>query len=261
MHPVLFEIDNVVVHTYGIMAAIGFLSAFILVKYLGIREGFEEELLSNLALLILVSAIIGARLFYVATEHEFYFKHPAEILKFWKGGLVFYGGFIAAFISAFIFLKRKSMSVTLTADVFAPAIALGHAFGRIGCFSAGCCYGKPSSGFFSVIFHDPYSLAPVNIPIYPTQLYSSFVNFVIFLILVYFLKKRKYPGEVFSLYLILYGTARFLIEFLRGDDRGGFFFYNTLSIAQIICIVSILAGFSLLYFIRSNRGYDRKQHA
>src|SRR3989339_541590 len=173
MFPVLLKIGPISIFTYGFFIAVGFLAGIFLATKEAKRLGEDYEKIMDLCFYILVAAILGSRLFYVATSPEMFLKNPVEILKIWNGGLVFYGGFIAALVTGVIYLKVKNIPVWKTADIMAPSIALAHFFGRIGCFFAGCCYGKYCDLPWAVTFNHPDSLAPTGIPLHPTQLYEA----------------------------------------------------------------------------------------
>lgn len=166
--------------------------------------------------------LVGARIAYVLISMPEYLDSPVRIFAFWEGGLVFWGGFIGAGIWVAFSCSKYGFNIWSTADVLAPGIALGHSLGRIGCFFAGCCYGKPTDSVLGIKFTHIDSLArPLGIPLEPTQLYSSAYLFILAGILYLRLKsERSRPYSVFSIYLLSYSTFRILIEFLRGDYRG-----------------------------------------
>ena len=188
----------------------------------------QSQEITDLFLVILISSLVGARLFYVAQNFSLFSAHPLDIFKIWNGGLVFYGGFIAALVATVIYVKQKGFEIWSTADLLAPGIALGHAVGRLGCLFAGCCYGSTCDLPWAVTFTDPESLAPLNIPLHPTQLYAVISNLIIFCLLLALDRKSAFAGRLFWLYILLYGIFRSLVEVFRGDDRGAFVF-NLLS--------------------------------
>ncbi len=244
MHPILFKIGPLTVHTYGVMIALGFLAGIIFAAREGKRKGVDPEKIMDLSLYILIAAIVGSRLLQVAVEYQYYSQHPIEIFEIWKGGLVFYGGFIGALLTAIWYLKKHSLPVWKIGDALAPSIALGQAFGRIGCFSAGCCYGEPTNLPWAVTFTNPNSLAILNVPLHPSQLYESFGAFMIFLVLFLYRKKIKFDGQLFWIYAMAYSVLRFTLEFWRGDAERGFFniagFY--LSTSQWVAIAAFLVS-------------------
>ncbi len=238
MYPVLFHIGKFTVYSYGVFVALGF-AAGIFWTYLNARrEGINPGLILDLSFYLVLSALAGARLFYVLIEYREYVRDPLRIFKIWEGGLVFYGGLIMAGITGSWYILHHHLPHWRVMDLFAPGIALGHAIGRIGCFCAGCCYGKVCHYSFGVVFNNPRSLARLGIPLYPTQLISSFTLFVIFIILVLISRHKKFNGQVFWLYILIYAIARFFIEFLRGGPRG-VTIPGLTSTSQGICLVLI----------------------
>jgi phosphatidylglycerol:prolipoprotein diacylglycerol transferase len=229
------------------MAAIGFLAAIIVSGFLAKKENIKKDDISDLAVYVILSAVIGARLFYFFVEPKFFLENPLEIFKIWKGGLVFYGGFIFGLAGAVFFIKKRNLPLGKTADIIAPALALGHGIGRIGCFFAGCCYGKPTSLPIGIVFKNPDALAPLNISLHPVQLYSVISNLFIFGVLMFFFTKKKKDGDVFLLYLFLYGILRMIIEYFRGDNRGDFIF-NILSVSQFIGLLAVLSAVFIYVF-------------
>jgi phosphatidylglycerol:prolipoprotein diacylglycerol transferase len=219
--------------------------AFIVPTYLAGRMGARNpetiaisKQLVDFSLWVLISGIIGARIFYVLLNIDSFRNNPWETIMFHHGGLVFYGGLLGAIVGGFCFLKRKKLPLALSVDFISPWIALGHAIGRIGCFLNGCCYGKSTSGLLGVRFPDiPYT-------IYPTQIFSSLGLLVIFFILQYYYTKSHGSGQVFLAYLCLYSLFRFCIEFFRGDSDP---VLRNLSIFQVISIG--IFGISTVAFV------------
>ncbi|MFH1675040.1 MAG: prolipoprotein diacylglyceryl transferase [Pseudomonadota bacterium] len=258
MHPTLFHIGNFAVHTYGFFIAIGFMLAISLAIREAKRVGEDGEKIIDLALYILIAAIVGSRLLYVAINWGDFRADPLEMLRIWNGGLVFYGGLIGASFVTVWYLRKHQLHVWKTADILAPSIALGQSIGRIGCFFAGCCYGKVCDYWWCVTFTHPESLAPKGIPLHPTQLYSSVNAFLIYLVLIGLRRSKKFEGELFWVYMLLYAITRSVIEFFRGDHRGTLF-GGLLSTSQTIGIVmAVVAGFMIWYLNRLPHGKDEK---
>lgn len=255
MFPVLLKIGPISMFTYGFFIAVGFLAGIFLAVKEAKRLGEDHEKIMDLCFYLLIAAILGSRLFYVATSPEMFLKNPVEILKIWNGGLVFYGGFIAALVTGIVFLKVKNILLWKTADIMAPSIALAHFFGRIGCFFAGCCYGKYCDLPWAITFNHPDSLAPTGIPLHPTQLYEALGNLGIFLFLYFFSKRKKYDGQIFWMYVLLYGITRSVIETFRGDFRGDYIFEN-LSVSQVIG--GAMAVFSVVMLLIQSRRVKSK---
>lgn len=236
MYPILLEIGSLKLYTYGLFLALGFITAIWFTKRNARFYGIDHQTVSDLFFTVLVSAIIGARLLYVIINPDDFRHNILDIFKIWNGGLVFFGGFIAATLAAVVFCRIRGLEVWKTADVLAPGLALGHSLGRFGCLFAGCCFGKTCDLPIAVVFRHPESLAPLNIPLHPTQLYMVATNFLLFLILLAVQKRKRFNGMVFLSYVMLYSVFRAGVEFFRGDFRGDFFF-EFISLSQGIGLV------------------------
>ncbi len=242
MHPILFQVGPLKIFSYGFFVACGFFLALRLVVSQTERNGIDKKIVYDLGFYILLSGILGSRFFYIILNLNEYLAHPLSILYFWEGGLFFHGGLIVALIAAIIFVKRKKLNLGKIADIFAPGLALGYVFGRIGCFFAGCCYGKETNLPWAVTFHHLQSLAPTNISLHPTQLYSAGTNAILFLYLWRRKNKPHYSGELFWQYLLGYSGTRLIIEFFRADERGIIFglpFTQVLSLGIFLVAIFI----------------------
>jgi phosphatidylglycerol---prolipoprotein diacylglyceryl transferase len=166
-----------------------------------------------------------------------------------QAGGVFSGGVVAALICCTWYVRRKMMLWLRTADVFAPGLALGHAFGRLGCFAAGCCYGKETNVPWAVTFTDAWahklSDTPLGVHLHPTQIYESVVELANFFILIWLFRRKKFDGQIMATYLFIYGVARFFLEFLRGDPGRGQFFDTWMTTTQFIAILMVIGGGAL----------------
>ncbi len=260
MHPVLFRIGPLTIHTYGVLIAAAFLVGITLAAREGKRKGIDPERMMDLGLYILIAAIVGSRLFQVAVEYKYFSQHPLEIIKIWKGGLAFYGGFIGAVFTGVWYLRKHDMPVWKVADALAPSIALGQAIGRLGCFSAGCCYGLPTSLPWGVTFTAPGTLAIPGIPLQPTQLYESFSTLLLFAVLWALRKKMKIEGQLFWIYVMSYSVIRFTIEFFRGDVERGFIHMGgfELSTSQGVAIFAFLTSAVALTALRTQSRKKQK---
>ena len=212
------QIGPFTLHTYGMLVALGFLAALVVVMRGSRREGLPSEPVLDLAFVAVLAAIVGSRLLYVLFNLQEYLADPLRIFKVWEGGLVFHGGLLLAIPACFLVVRRSNLPAWATADVFAPAIALGQAIGRIGCFAAGCCYGAPWDPPFCVTYTHPDALAPLNVPLFPSQLFAFISGIIVFAVLVAYRPRRRAPGQVFWLYLILASTARLAEDAFRGTD-------------------------------------------
>lgn len=245
MFPILIQIGEFTLHTYGLLLAAGFLLAVAWTMREARRTGISPDLVLDFSFYILVAALLGSRVFYVVGNLSEFQENPIDVFKFWRGGLVYYGGLIFALYVGFWFLRRHRLPFGKMADLVAPAIALGQAVGRLGCFSAGCCYGSPSAVLGAVTFQNPLALAPLGIPLHPTQLYESAATFAIFLTLASVRRRPRFQGRLFWYYLILYSIARFVIEFYRGDPRG-WALEGVLSTSQAIAIPLVILGLVMI---------------
>lgn len=249
MHPDLFSLGPITIHTYGVMVAIGFLLGIALALKQARKEGIETHRISDLSFYLLLSAIIGSRIFYILLNTGPYINNPLAIFKIWEGGLVFYGGLVSAVLIGIVYIKKYGLNIWQVADIFAPSIAIGHAIGRIGCFFAGCCHGRPADVPWAVTFSDPHSLAPLGIPLHPTQLYEAIGEFAIFLILIILIKRQTFRGELFWTYVVLYSILRFFVELYRGDAARGML-TSDLSIAQVISVLMFFVAIGFMTFLR-----------
>ncbi len=251
MHPVIFQLGAFKLPAYGLMVALGYLAAILWLMRRAGEHNFRKEDLSDLVFWTVLSGMAGAKLFYAATYWAgFGPDFPSRLwfaLRTFQYGFVFYGGLLCGAAAFFLAARSKRLDALKAADLFAPALALGHAFGRVGCFLAGCCHGRPSGSFFAVAFTDPaceVDPSLLGVPLYPTQLLEAAGNLLIFLLLAAALRRRPRPGSVLALYAALYSAQRFLVEFLRGDDRGGFLLGA--SPAQLISL-AVFAAATLLF--------------
>ena len=259
MYPTIFQYGDLAIRSYGLMVATGLLAGIWVASREAARVGENKDIIVDMAFYMVIAAIIGARLLYVLLEWDYFSVHPIEALKIWKGGLVFYGGLIGAIVAGTVYIKKKSMPFWKTADIFAIGIPLGHAFGRVGCFAAGCCYGLATKLPWAVKFTHPESLAPLHVYLHPTQLYSSLSNLSIFGLLFLMRKRKKFEGQLALTYLITYSIARGILETFRGDDRGALIL-GYLSPAQIIGIVIVVAAAAGMVFLGKREGQARASH-
>lgn len=231
-------------HTYGLMVAIGFLAAFFVAKREFPRHGLSTDFLDTVILMLMVSSLLGARIFYFAVDgFRALAQNPFSFFKIWEGGLVFYGGFIGGLLFLFFYTRYKEVSLLTVTDSFAAPLLLGQAIGRLGCLAAGCCYGRPTELPWKVTFTHPEALAPRFMALHPTQLYEAGFNALLFAGIFFFRDRFAQKGMNTIYYLVGYGVVRFLVEFIRSDDRGIFFLH--LYPSQWISIVMILIGVGL----------------
>lgn len=255
MFPVLIKIGPLTIHTYGLLIAIGFLVALTLAAREAKRKDLPSESIIDVGFYALLSGIIGARLFFIVTNWQHYSEHPADMVKIWEGGLVFYGGVLFALPTVIWSAKKKGLPLLQTADIWAPSLAIGHAIGRLGCFCAGCCYGKPAEGLpWAVTFTNPDSLAIIGTPLHPTQLYESAAELLNFLILITLRRHQTFKGQLFLMYILNYSIIRSVVEIFRGDEVRGFLFPG-FSYSQSISVAMFVTAVVFLFILgkRKNR--------
>jgi len=239
LYPVLFKLGPFTIYTYGLMIAIGCLVGFFYIQRETKRRGFNIDKIKSLFLWVLISGFVGGRLFYIFVEWERFLNEPLRTI-FSRGGFVFYGGFILAFGIGIWQMRRKSLNIWKTADIFAPGIAIAHAISRIGCFLNGCCYGRPTDSWLGVSFPPESPAGFVGKPLIPIQLFSSLNLFIIFAILLILRRYKKFDGQLFWLYVLLYGVTRSIIEIFRGDPRGQIWMFSTSQFIGIIFAILAL---------------------
>ena len=267
MHDILFRIgDRFAIHSYGVMAMIGFLAALFVARWRARRAGLLPDEITDICVWALLAGIVGSRIAYILQNTDYFFdtRRPGwsvlDLLKIWQGGLVFYGGFIGAMVVTLLLLRAKKLKMLPVLDVLTPSLALGQAFGRIGCYLHGCCYGVPvhEGAWYGCVFPRdalPYLSGvgaplyiPPGTPLWPTQLVSAFDLFCIFIILSLFFRHQRRSGEVMALYLLLYSIERFIVEFFRGDTH----LPGQMSEAQWISIGIFIAGAALMTWLKTS---------
>jgi phosphatidylglycerol:prolipoprotein diacylglycerol transferase len=222
MFPVLFRIGSFYLPTYGVLVAIAFLTGLWVTTRLARRAGLPPEKITNLAVYCAIAGIVGAKLFMFLFDIGDYIRDPGQIFTMatLQAAGVFHGGFIVALLFAYLYLDRQKLPILNTMDVFAPGIAIGQAIGRLGCFAAGCCWGKACYLPWGVRFRSDFAApVPLDKPLHPVQLYESAADLLIFFILYRQFKHSHRSGQVIGLYLVLYSTARFIIEFFREHEQ------------------------------------------
>jgi phosphatidylglycerol:prolipoprotein diacylglycerol transferase len=220
VQPIAFQFGPLTVTWYGIMVALGFIAGLWTASRRGPRGGITPERVLDLGPWLIIGAILGARVLYVISywREEFAGRPLLEVFKVWRGGLVFYGGFIGACLACILYARLKKVPLWKLADVMAPSIALGSAFGRIGCLMNGCCYGRECHSWWAITFPSGVSHpAPSGIPLHPTQLYDSLLNLALYFFLAWFFSRRKFDGQVFAVFLLGYALIRSFVEIFRGD--------------------------------------------
>jgi phosphatidylglycerol---prolipoprotein diacylglyceryl transferase len=253
MYPRLLELGPLTLYSYGLLLALAYLLGLQLALVRARARGMDGGRVMDLGIWIIISALVGAKLLLLIVEFDTFRQNPRELLSLAQSGGVFYGGLILAVVVAFWYLWKHRMPLWATCDVFAPGIALGHVIGRLGCFLAGCCWGKETTVPWAVVFTDPFAAAnvgtPLNQHLHPTQLYESGAELLILIGILLFEKKgRPFPGRTFWGYMLAYAISRFIIEIYRGDPRGMVY---GLSTSQFISV--LLVPISLVMLWRLSR--------
>lgn len=251
----LFTIGKFTVHGYGLMIGLGFIAAVFVGSYLAKRRGLSDGDFTNIAIFVLVIGFLGGKILHIIVEFKNFLADPMSVIG--SEGFVVYGGIITGIATIYVYCRIKKLDFLKYIDLFAAAVPLNQALGRVGCLLAGCCYGRPTDSRFSLVFPEN-CCAPAGIKLLPTQPVMAVGNFVFFVIITsYYLStcpKKKdeeepaavrgyIPGIPTAMYLILYSTGRFIIEFFRDDYRGAI---GVLSTSQFIAIFTFAAGVCLL---------------
>lgn len=247
MKPILFTIDSVSIPSYSFLVAIAFFIALFIAIQRAKIYYISTYIILDMSIYLLISGFIGARIFYIL-QHINYYKSINEIFT---GGFTFYGGFILAGLVFIIYIYSNKLQAGKFADIIAPPLALAIGISRIGCFLAGCCFGKPTSLPFGVSF-------PINsLPwiefgsqrLHPTQIYSAVSLITIFFILLYLEKYVVFSGQLFMSFILLYSIQRFCIDFLRYYPQEQFFGYLTES--QFVSIMLAIPTLALIFIFKN----------
>ncbi|HXD32738.1 MAG TPA: prolipoprotein diacylglyceryl transferase [Pyrinomonadaceae bacterium] len=253
MYPELFRIGNFPVHTYGVFLALAFLGAIMVTVRLGGRDGLPRERIYDLCLWMLLASLVGSKILMLFTEPEYRGNVWALFsLDFLRSGGVFYGGLIGAVVTGYFLMRRYHLPWWKTADACAPGIALGNVLGRLGCFSAGCCWGKPTSEPWGVKFTElahEITGVPAGVSLHPTQLYESVSMLIVFGFLVWLHRHRRFSGQVILSYALIYAAVRFVIEFYRDDPRGDIAGLTTLTGLSTSQMIGIIVGLTSLIIL------------
>lgn len=221
MFPQLLHIGSFSLPTYGVLVALAFLAALSMASHFAKRRGINSDKVVNLGVYCALAGMLGAKLLMIALDPDLR-THLSEIFSMatLQSAGIFFGGLILALVFAFVYMRKQGLPVLSTSDIFAPGLAIGHGIGRLGCFAAGCCWGKPTHLPWAVTFTNPNATTgvPLDIPLHPTQLYEAFAEGIICLILVRQLRRPHRDGQIIGLYAILYGCVRFAVEFVRAHD-------------------------------------------
>lgn len=263
MFPIILKIGPLTIHTYGFMMAVGVGFALWLLFVQAKKQGLPPSTIIDMAFYTIIISLIGAKLILFIGNFSYYMRYPGELFSLARSGGVFQGGLTFGILFALWYLRRHRIPTWKAADIIGPGLALGHGFGRIGCFSAGCCYGRETSLPWGVAFKSEYAHNLTGIPLstslHPTQLYESALNFLNFFVLFLVLKRKRFDGQVFSFYIINYSIIRYIVEFYRGDHPAKAFLirnpspYLSLSFPQFFCILGLITGVILFLILRKRK--------
>lgn len=248
MHPVLFHFGSITVYTYGILVAIGVVLGLFYARRQAPRAGLDPEKVWNMGIYAVLIALLLAKIWLVLGEWDYYTAHPSDIFSIatFQSGGTFYGGVLGAILTIILYSYFQKMPLLAVLDTFAAALPLGHCIGRLGCFAAGCCYGKPTTMPWGVAFTNPTAAqvagTPLGVDLHPTQLYESAAELLNFMILVWLGKRQTFRGQMLGTYFLLYGVERGTIEFFRGDPGRTMLFHNSFSLMQVVSVFLILTG-------------------
>ena len=260
MYPILVKIGPLTVHTYGFMMAVGVALGLWFIYAQAKRSGLDANRIMDAAFYTIIVSLLGAKLILFLSNAGYYLEYPKELFALARSGGVFQGGLTFGVIFAFWYFRRRKIPTWATADLIAPALAMGHGFGRIGCFSAGCCYGSDCAAPWAVVFENDYAAELTGVrlhdPLHPVQLYEAALNFLNFAVLFLVLKKKRFDGQVFALYIVNYSVIRFVTEYFRGDHSDRIYFirgataFSSLSYPQLFCILGLIGGAVLAVVLR-----------
>jgi len=254
LHPVLYKIGPLTLRTYGLFLSISFLLGIALAVKRGEARGVDRKDVLDLCFAIMVSSIIGSRLFYILTHLGEYAGNPLRVFSVWEGGLSMFGGVVIALVVSKLFMNRRGLSFANLGDIVAPSLMIGTVVTRIGCFMNGCCFGLPTESSLGIVF-PPTCIAGsyfADIAIHPTQIYASLSALAVFITLLVVDRLKLREGFLFGLMFVLYSIGRIIIEGFRFSEEGAVFLQMDVPITynQLIAASLILLG---LYFMFMRR--------
>jgi phosphatidylglycerol:prolipoprotein diacylglycerol transferase len=263
MYPILVRLGPLTIHTYGFMMAVGVALGLWFIYVQAKKCGMDANLVMDASFYTIIISLIGAKIFLFLSNVGYYISYPKELFSLARSGGVFQGGLAFGVVFALWYFRRKKIPTWKTADLVGPALALGHGFGRIGCFSAGCCYGRACAAPWAVVFKNEYASqltgVHLNESLHPVQLYEAALNFLNFVVLFLVLKRKKFDGQVFALYIINYSVIRFFTEYFRGDHSDNIYFMrgatalSSLSYPQMFCLLGLVGGVALSVVLKRRK--------
>lgn len=245
MHPVLFSVGNLTFYTYGLMLGLGFAAGVAVASKRAAAKGLDPDSLFWFFILLLVGGVAGGRILHVALN-SWYYHDWLSVLDTREGGLSFHGVLVGGILAMAAYARATKTPLGKIADIVAPAVVLGQAIGRIGCFFSGCCYGVETSGTWGFETRFAPGLR------HPYQLYESVVDLALFFVLMWLSGKVSFEGGLFSYYVLGYSGSRFLLEFFRDNDS----YFAGLSFGQWASLAGVLAGVGMLALSMKRRAAD-----
>jgi phosphatidylglycerol:prolipoprotein diacylglycerol transferase len=258
MHPILLRVPfpeltlgpfhlgpTITLHTYGVLLAIAFLAGLWVASRQARRSGLDSGRVTDMAVWVLIAGLLGAKALLVLLDWRHFTTSLRDLFSVFQSGGVFYGGLVAGIVLAWWYARRYRLPGWQTADALAPGVILGQAIGRLGCFSAGCCWGKPAQVPWAVTFTNLEANrtvgTPMDTPLHPSQIYESTAAFLVFLFLLWLAPRKRFHGQVVLAYVALYSAVRFTLEFWRGDTDRGTWFGGRVSTSQVVAVVLLIA--------------------
>lgn len=256
MLPILFKLGPLTIHTVSLFHTGGILLGIWWMYREARKVGEDSQKIMDMALVVVIWSIVGSRLFSILFDGnlQWYLQHPTHMLMLWNGGFTFYGGFLFGLGAGIWYIRKHNMDVWKISDLAAPGLALGIAFGRLGCFFSGDSYGKPTDLPWGVTFTDPMSMAPTGVALHPTQIYSSIVVLLVFFALLAWRKRQRFKGELFLAFVMMYSLVRSFVEIFRNDPRG-VYLDGLISTSQIISLLVVIPA--LWLFFKKLKAYKK----
>jgi phosphatidylglycerol:prolipoprotein diacylglycerol transferase len=265
MHPVLIQAGSFTVYTYGVLAAVGFLAGLWYAYNQAPRAGIDAGRVWDLVVYGILVSLLSSKIWLVLSDWRFFVDHPREMFSVatLQSAGTFYGGILGGVAWVIFYSRLHKLPLLGILDLCAAPVALGHAIGRIGCFAAGCCYGKPTSLPWGVTFTNPLATrlsgTPLNVSLHPTQFYEAAAEFLNFGLLVWLGAKKRLPGQIVGLYFMLYGVERGALEFLRDDPGRTPLFQSTISLMQLVSVGLIALGIYLWFSAGGREEHPRRE--
>jgi phosphatidylglycerol:prolipoprotein diacylglycerol transferase len=255
MYPKILDLGPITIHTYGLLLAAAFIAGIWITSRNAGKQGIDSESIWNLGLIVIFSALVGSKILLLFSDFHYYSENLRDVfsLSTLRSSGVYYGSLLLALGSAVWFTAKKHLPFRALADAAAPGIAAGQAIAKLGCLTAGCCYGKPTNLPWGIKFTSKYAYdnvgVPLNISLHPTQIYESVGALCLFVLLTWRLSRRHTAGQIILEYLAFYSALRFVVEFFRDDERG-FVLYGLLSTSQLLAVLTLLGSVAAYYVLR-----------